>query len=117
MVGGLPGAASITLSYWWYVESADPDPNADRMVVVLERAGGQIAVEELTNDSKRDAWYETTFDLSPYAGEALSLTFHAETDYANPTTFYVDDVEILACGIEVTDAPLYLPMVLKTRGP
>ena len=109
---GLPAeAASITLSYWWYVESSDPGPNADRLIIVIQTGEGAVQVETLTNGSPRDAWHLTSFDLSSYAGQSIGLAFHAETNEANPTSFYVDDVEIQVCGAGPGDQRIYVPLV------
>jgi len=110
----LPSAAtSITLSYWWYVESTDSTPGADVMVVVVGKEGQEVVVETLTNASPRDAWHQSTFDLASYAGQMVSITFHAETDGNDPTSFYVDDVEIRVCGAAPVGR-IYLPIVLKS---
>jgi len=108
-----PGATSITFSYWWYVESTDPDPYADILVVVVGDPGGEVVVETLTNNSPRDAWHQTTFDLSGYVGHLVGVTFHADTNEANPTSFYLDDVQIQVCGAASAHR-VYLPLVLKS---
>ena len=108
-----PDATSITLSYWWYVESTDPDPQADLLTVLVGGPGGEVVVETLTSGSAKDAWHQTTFDLSSYAVQQVGVMFHAETNQANPTSFYVDDVEVQVCGA----APrrrVYLPVILKS---
>ena len=108
-----PDATSVTLSYWWYVESADPDPNADIMVVVVGDEGSEVVVEILTNSSPRDAWHQSTFDMGSYAGQGTGLTFHAETNEANSTSFYLDDVEVQVCGAAPPGRRVYLPLILK----
>lgn len=106
-------ATSMTLSYWWYVESTDPDPQADVLVVVVEGPGGAVVVETLTNDSPRDAWHETTFDLGSYAGQFVGVTFRAETAEENPTSFYVDDVQVEVCGTIAPGRRVHLPLVRR----
>ena len=108
-----PDATSITLSYWWYVESTDPDPQADLLTVVVGGPDGEVVVETLTNSSPRDAWHQTTFDLSSYAGQSVGVMFHAETNGTNPTSFYVDDVEVQVCGAAAPGRRVYLPLILK----
>ena len=109
-----PAAASMTLSYWWYVESTDPDLNADIMVVVVGDEGGEVAIETLTNSSPRDAWYQTTFDMGSYIGQFAGVTFHAETSDASPTSFYVDDVQVQVCGAAAPGRRIYLPIVVNS---
>ena len=108
-----PDATSATLSYWWYVESTDPDPDADILIVLIGDPGGEVVIETLTNDSPRDAWHQTTFDLTGYTGQPVGLTFHADTNEANPTSFYLDDVEVQVCGA-APGRRVYLPIVLKS---
>jgi len=106
-----PDATSITLSYWWYVESSDQDLNADIMVVVLGDEGGEINIETITNSSPRNAWHQSTFDMGSYAGQFSGVIFHAETNGWSPTSFYVDDVRVQICG---ASQRAYLPIVLKS---
>jgi len=106
-----PSAMSMTLSYWWYVESADPDLNADIMVVVVGDEGDEMAIETITNSSPRNVWHQSTFDMGSYAGQFTGVTFHAETSEESPTSFYVDDVQVQVCGARQR---VYLPIVLKS---
>jgi len=107
-----PAATSMTLSYWWYVESTDPNPGADIMVVVVGKEGYEGIIQTLTNSSPRDTWHQTTFDVSSYAGQMMGITFHAETNGNDPTNFYVDDVQVQVCGAAPVGR-VYLPLVLK----
>ena len=106
-----PAATSMTLSYWWYVESSDPDLDADIMVVVVGDEGDEMAIEFLTNGSPRNAWHQSIFDMGSYAGRFAGVTFHVETNEASPTSFYVDDVQVQVCGARQR---VYLPLVLKS---
>ena len=108
-----PDATSITLSYWWYIESTDSDPGADVLLVVLGGAGGEVVIETFTNSSPRGAWHRATFDLSGYAGQPIGVTFHAETNGANPSSFYLDDVQIQVCGVPMPSQRVHLPIILR----
>jgi hypothetical protein len=108
-----PHAVSMTFSYWWYVESSDPDPAADIVVVLVGDGSGEMVVETLTNESPRDGWHQTTFDVSGYAGGPMNITFHAETNEAHVTSFYVDDVQVAVCGGAPVGQHIYLPVVLQ----
>jgi hypothetical protein len=111
-----PEATAITLSYWWYVESSDPNPGADHLAVILGAPGDETTLETITNVSPRDAWQHSAHDLTDHAGEGIGLTFHASTDGAGLTSFYVDDVEVLACGAPPGAHRIYLPVLLKANG-
>lgn len=115
-VGVSTGAEPITLSYWWYVESTDPNPEVDLMVVLAGGTGGEIEVGVVHNGLTRDAWRYSSHDLTGYPGQLEAVIFHSETDGANVTTFYVDDVRIQACRAPVSTHLIYLPVVLKLSG-
>jgi hypothetical protein len=100
----------MTLSYWWYVESADPDLNADLLVVLVGSEPDEMNIETITNTSPRNAWHQSTFDLDSYAGQWTGVTFHVETNGWSPTSFYVDDVQVQVCG---AGQRVYLPLIVK----
>jgi Zn-dependent metalloprotease len=55
------------------------------------------ALEELTSADGDDTWSQAQFDLSPLAGKTVRLAFHAENPRGNISSFFVDDVTLLAC--------------------
>jgi len=69
-----PGVSSITLSYWWYLDSGDPNPEADWMSLVLAGPSGEMPVEHLTNLSPRGSWQHSTHDLTGRAGQEAQVS-------------------------------------------
>ena len=92
------GVSSITLSFWWYLDSADPDPEADWMTVVLGGPAGETPLEHLTNLSPRGSWQLSTHDVTDRAGQELAIIWVAENNGDFPSRFFVDDVELRVCG-------------------
>jgi len=110
------GTGTITLSLWWYLESSDPHPDADRLTVIVGGPGGEAPVLSLTNLSPRGSWHKHTVDLSGRAGQPVGIIFVAETNGDGPSSFFVDDVELRVCGGVVPPAGperAFLPVVLK----
>jgi bacillopeptidase F (M6 metalloprotease family) len=56
--------------------------------------GKQIAVLEKYGGDDAGGWSRERVDLSRFAGRTVYLSFHAETDAAGLTAFYVDEVAL-----------------------
>ncbi len=54
-------------------------------------------IEELVSSDGDDAWSQAQFDLSQLAGKTVRLAFHAENPTGNISSFFVDDVVLIAC--------------------
>jgi Zn-dependent metalloprotease len=54
-------------------------------------------IEELVSSAGDDTWSQAQFDLSQLAGKTVRLAFHAENPKGNISSFFVDDVTLLAC--------------------
>jgi hypothetical protein len=106
-------ATSSTLSYWWYVDTTETAPDADRLTVLVTGPDSDVVLELLTNDSPPSAWHRSDFDLGAHMGQSVTLTFFAHTDDANVTSFFVDDVEIEVCRPVEASHSVYLPVILR----
>jgi TolB protein len=120
------GAASATLSFWWYPISAEgplaaaaaaadePDlailaqalaGNApaevtagDRQYVLVLDTSGRILKSLLWTRSNARTWQRATFDLAAYRGRTIRLAFGAYNDgNGSRTALYTDDVSLSAC--------------------
>ncbi len=58
---------------------------------------GRAVIEQLTSDDADDAWTQQQFDISQLAGHSIRLLFTAENPRQNTSSFFVDDVGIIAC--------------------
>lgn len=94
-------ALSANLTFSWYMRSQEPTyyPAYDFLYIRLRGLSGNLVatLDTLSNQSSRDAWQTATFDLLPYAGQLLRLSFEATTDVSNPTSFFIDDVSLWIC--------------------
>jgi len=98
----IPGdALSANLTYRWYMrtEETHPSNQYDFLRVRLRDLSDNLVATlgTVSNQSPRDTWQTATFDLLAYAGRGLYLSFEADTDISNPTSFFVDDVSLWIC--------------------
>ncbi|MGB8647026.1 MAG: M4 family metallopeptidase [Anaerolineae bacterium] len=55
------------------------------------------ALEQQTSSGGDDAWHPVQTDLSQFAGKSVRVMFRAENPKGNESSFFVDDVQLLAC--------------------
>lgn len=83
------------LTYKVRVESEERRP-VDRMSVrVLGEKGRELGVLATYDAGDAGGWKSVRSDLTPFAGRTVYLSFFAETDGSNPTTFYIDRVGLV----------------------
>ncbi len=92
--------ASLVLSFWWKVNSEDRSDVNDKFAVQIVDGAGKTHKNLFTLGSERasNQWQQTTIDLRDFANQQIQLQFAAKTDDALVTDFFVDDVEVNACG-------------------
>ena len=92
--------ASLMLSFWWKVNSEDRSDVNDKFAVQIIDGTGKMHRNLFTLSSERasNQWQQTTLDLHEFADQSIQLQFAAKTDDALVTDFFVDDVEVNACG-------------------
>ena len=108
----------VTLRYMWGVVTPETIPDGDILRISVRDAGGAL-LEELETLDKSDAtgtWEQSTFDLSAYEGQTVSICFECETDASSPTSFYIDDVELIVCEI-LMPTPTATPTETSTISP
>ena len=135
------GAASVTLSFWWYPISAEgplaataagkselallerafagnmPDAAmaGDRQYVLILDSAGKALRTLLWTRSNARSWQRATFDLTAYRGLTIRLAFGVYNDgNGGSTALYADDVSITACW---PPAPSPTPTATPTHGP
>ncbi|MGH2592229.1 MAG: M4 family metallopeptidase [Anaerolineae bacterium] len=66
---------------------------------VVANTNGDVigVVEELTSSQGDDAWRQAQFDLTQLAGKSVRLAFTAENPRGNISSFFVDDISLVAC--------------------
>jgi len=108
----LPEAVdSITLRYWWRVQTQDPEPHTDFLNVMVEPGAANHQVAYHTADDSPGRWNLEEIDLSPYAGEDTIILFLGRNGPTYPSKWYLDEVEV--CGPGWGGPKLFVPLVLK----
>ncbi|MFQ5854753.1 MAG: SpoIID/LytB domain-containing protein [Anaerolineae bacterium] len=111
-------AESVTLSYWYYPVSLDPE---DRQIVEVREPDNENRnrLQGFAGDtSNEQKWLFGQFDLTEhYPGKKIRLYFDAfnRNQDAHPggvTAMYVDDVSLKVCGPPVGPERAYLPLIL-----
>jgi hypothetical protein len=89
----LPAGSSPTLTFWTYVATQESGSTAyDKVTAKINGT----AVATVSNASTKGAWFQTTVNLASYAGQTVSLQFAESNDSTLPTSFWLDDVSVLA---------------------
>ena len=99
----VPGNAnSVKLNYWRLVHEEKTDPTATDAkfwTVIANGNGDPLAtVEQFVSSQGDDVWKQGSFDISQFAGKPVRLAFIAENSQGNISSYFVDDVEMLACS-------------------
>lgn len=94
-----PNATSVTLTFWWQIQSQEHSRFQDTLTVVVADAQGKALqnVASLSSREMSNQWQQRTLSLASFAGQTLQLQFHARTDADAATDFFVDDVEVVVC--------------------
>lgn len=97
----IPEAQSVTLSYWLNMHSLEDEGAVhDFLIASVRSASGSVMriVATQDNTGPRDTWEQITVDLSEFAGMGLELHMSCQGDGEDVTSFFIDDVELQACG-------------------
>lgn len=94
------GASSVTLQYWYRITTSETVPGAwDTLQVQVLSSGGSLlqTLATYSNQNASSSWTQSpAFNLSSYAGQTIRIRFIATTDSSASSSFYVDDVSVLA---------------------
>jgi Zn-dependent metalloprotease len=95
-------ANSVKLNYWRLVHEEKTDQaatDAKFWTVIAKNNGDVLAtVEQIVSLQGDDVWKQATFDISQFAGQSVRLAYIAENSTGNISSYFVDDVELLACS-------------------
>jgi hypothetical protein len=90
------GWQSVTLTYWVYPIAEDVD--GDDMHYVGLRDAGEVWHTLATATTDARVWEYRTLDLTPYAGQTVTLYFGVKNDGDDDTAaWYIDDVLVTVC--------------------
>ena len=93
-----PSATSLTLNYHWAVTTDEIfGPYDNGGVLVTDSAG--LVLEQVflfdDTDSTGGSWVAGSNTLLGYAGQSIRIHFGIATDGSLPTSFFVDDVQLI----------------------
>jgi hypothetical protein len=118
------GFAQYVLSFWRFVQSAEPAGNGDdRMVVTLATQDGAPIVTPFTlsTATQRGVWIRESipFNLSGVAQPALTLSLTGINDGKNRSSFFIDDVSFRrqCAALAAEAAPIQAMAVMTTQEP
>lgn len=91
-------ASSITLTFWVSISTLETGstPYDVLSVSLLNTQGSPLQLIQTFSNVNAGGYRKTTFDLTPYKGQTVRLSFVGTTDATNGTVFRVDDVSVLA---------------------
>jgi hypothetical protein len=93
-------ATSASLSYWYYITTQEACCTAyDYLYAqVLNSSGGVLTtLQTLSNNSTKNTWVKSTFNLLAYKGQTVRIYFKGTNDVSLPTSFFIDDVSLNVC--------------------
>lgn len=106
-------ADSVTLRYWWRVETQDPEPHTDVMDLLVEPGEASYHVAHYSGDDDPGRWNLGEVDLSTYGGQHTLIVFQGHNGPTHPSKWFVDDVEIEVCGEGWGGFRLFAPLVMR----
>jgi hypothetical protein len=94
------GAASATLSFWYYPICQDSLPYDWQEVIIYDATvTTKLAYAMSPVCSNSQTWTHRTFNLMPYKGQTITLYFNVYNDGVGnlKTAMYLDDVSVQVC--------------------
>jgi subtilase family serine protease len=95
-----PWVSSLHLTFAWAVVTTETvAEQRDTLAVEVRSATGQLlrTVQALDNRDAHPYWYTSDLSLNEFAGQTIQLHFRGRNDGANPTSFFVDKVNLEVC--------------------
>ena len=98
---------SATLTFWYNIttDETGTTPNDVLNVTIQNSAGAYlstVAVWSNLNSQSIGNYAQKSFDLTPYVGQTIRISFVGTTNGSLPTVFRIDDVSVLATSPEPT---------------
>lgn len=92
------GLSALRVSYWWRISTSELNPAADTLAVQIRNTSAVPlqTLQTLNAGNASTTWQRSVYTLTqPYAGQTVQLAFVAQTNASNPTTFQIDDVDVV----------------------
>ena len=94
-------AWSLQVKFWWRITTSESLPFInDWLDVQITDANGVVleTLYTLYDGDVNSEWVELVLPVSSaYAGQTIRIVFSATTDGSDETSFFVDDVTVVAC--------------------
>jgi hypothetical protein len=102
----VPSAGTTNLSLWYWPGTQDDlcsgsNCKFDWQEAQVRNAAGQTLASVFKSNSNAQTWTQVSFDLTPYAGQTVTLWFNVHDDGSttpDPTWMYLDDVSVTNSG-------------------
>jgi parallel beta-helix repeat protein len=86
---------SATLSFWLHIDTAETTTSKvyDTLSVQVQNSSGAVlnTLATYSNLNKHTGYVQKSFDLSPYKGQTIRISFKGTEDYSLKTSFVLDD--------------------------
>jgi len=111
------GVRRLVLQYDWYVNSQLPRGQTPQHTLEIDlfRTTDQTRLAQLgwqNDQNPLNVWQHTALDITQYAGQRVRLQFTGRTnDTSAITSFFVDNVHLLACRQFIPNHFVYLPLL------
>jgi hypothetical protein len=103
----LPGTLGVTsLRFWWRAEATQTQP-PDHLIAYVEKGSDYEELVFLQSTGPLNKWQKEEVAFPARIRGLALLGFVAGNDASVPTTFRVDNIELLCCG-HFLDLPLIL---------
>jgi kumamolisin len=90
-------ASSVTLTFWVYVSTQETSHSYDFFYAKVRNSSGtSLATVTTLSDATATGWKQYTVSLNSYKGQTVQIYFNATNDVSNPTSFFLDDVSVVA---------------------
>jgi len=95
-----PNASSVTLTFWWQIQSQESSRFQDALTVAVADAQGKVlqSIATLSSREMSNQWQQRSLPLTQFAGQTVQLQFLARTDADAATDFFLDDIEVVVCN-------------------
>ncbi len=90
------GCSTYALSFWLHIDTADKSTVAhDKLKVQIVKAGTVVAtLATYSNLNAAGGYVQHAFDVSPYAGQTVTLKFIGSENATLQTSFVIDDTAL-----------------------
>ena len=91
----VPVGPAPTLTFWLLCFTDEGDEDAfDTLDLSVTSGGVRQDLRSWSNLDATGSYVKQTFDLSPYAGQTVTLRFEGQEDDSFATSFLVDDLHV-----------------------